>query len=345
MRRVACPPSLLLILCLVSASGCQRGAPARQGQQACREPGFRRTAAFVKQNRARQQKMVNKALAYLDRFVVDPVALRKQGVKGRKKLVELLDAYVAIHRHAPADQKAAIAARFKRAAQGAVNKPGYHDMGSVGDRQFKQDATSYLRACYLMDRMGLDTAAYRKHIARIKDRLDGHMHKRGWHQRMSFRDYYQHFGLSLPKELQEPFSNTFIARRANPYLLGKGQAYDLTHEIFVPHDYGAKLTTDQFSKDDRIYIRRALEILTTVWISRKEVDLVGELLACMRYTGNHDLQVYRDGLALILASQRPNGSFGDYENLRAKLGDQLDLHLYLHTTSVVMDILPLAWSE
>ena len=288
--------------------------------------------------------MISKALAYLDRFSIDPIKLRAEGIKGRKKLVELLDAYVAIHRHAPASEKPTLLARFKRAAQ-VTAKPGYHDMLRAKDKQFKQDATSYLRACYLMEKMGLNTAGYRRQITRIKSRLDGHMKKRGWHQRMSFKVYYQQFGLALPPELQEPFKNTLIARRANPYMLAQGQAYDLTHEIFVPHDYGGKMKTDLFSKDDGIYIRRALEILTTVWIAQRDVDLTGELLACLRYTGNHDLQVYRDGLSLVLASQRPNGSFGNYERLRKERGERLELDLYLHTTSVVMDILPLAFSS
>ena len=334
----------LLIIALglaLSAAGCKRAAAP--SQEKCRERGFARTAAYVDKNFTRHKQMIQKALAFLDRLVIDPVALREEGIKGRKKLVELLDAYVAIHRHAAPEDKATLLARFKRAAS-VTASPGYHDMLTVSDKQFKQDATSYLRACYLMDKMGLPTGAYRGHIDAIKARLDGHMSKRGWHQRMSFKHYYHHFNMAPPKELQDPFSNTLISRRANPYLLHLGQAYDLTHEVFVPHDYGGKLTTDQFSRDDRIYLRRALEVLATVWIARKDVDLVGELLACLRYTGNHDLQVYRDGLSLILASQQPSGAFGDYERLRPKRGDDLDLALYLHTTSVVMDILPLAFS-
>ena len=333
--------SLLLVALTASTAGCKGGSGP--GDQACRAMGFARTEAFIKKNQQRHIQMKEKALAYLDRFSIDPAALRKRGIKGRKKLVELLDAYVAMHRHAPPEGKPTLLARFKQAAS-VTDSAAYHDMLTVSDKQFKQDATSYLRACYLMDKMGVSTAAYRGQIGRIKARLDAHMSKRGWHQRMSFKHYYNHFGLAPPRELQDPFSNTLISRRANPYLMAMGQAYDLTHEVFVPHDYGGKLSTDQFSENDRSYLRRALEVLATVWIAQKNVDLVGELLACIRYTGNHDLQVYRDGLSLILASQRPNGAFGDYEKERSKWGADLDLGLYLHTTSVVMDILPLAFS-
>ena len=310
-----------LLLALL-APGCKRTtAPA---DDPCRRRGYARTANFIDKYRARQREQLQKAVAYLDRFIIDPVALRKEGIKGRKKLVEQLDAYTALHRHAAPEEKPGLLTRFKRAAQ-VTSNAAFHDMLTVSDKQFKQDATSYLRACYLMEKMGLSTATYRGHIQRIKERLDAHMAKRGWHQRMAFKHYYQHFGLPLPRELQDPFKNTLISRRANPYLLGMGQVYDLTHEIFVPHDYGGTLTTDRFSKGDKEYIRRALEVTTTVWIAQKNVDLVGELLACLRYTGNHDVQVYRDGLSLILASQRPDGAFGDHEQHRKEWGDRLDL--------------------
>jgi len=330
------------LLLALSSAGCKRASAPAEDQ--CRRRGYARTASYIQKYRAREREQLQKALAYLDRFVIDPVALRKEGIKGRKKLVEQLDAYVAIHRHAAAEEKPGLMTRFKRAAA-VTGAAAYHDMLSVSDKQFKQDATSYLRAAYLMDKMGMSTAAYRGQIQRIKDRLDRHMGKRGWHQRMAFKHYYNHFGLAPPKELQDPFKNTLISRRANPYLLAMGQVYDLTHEVFVPYDYGGKLTTDQFDRGDREYLRRALEVTTTVWIARKNVDLVGELLACLRYTGNHDLQVYRDGLSLILASQRPDGAFGDHEKYRKEWGDRLDLGLYLHTTSVVIDILPLAFSK
>ena len=331
--------TLLLALLCCAPTGCRS---SEQLSVTCRQPGLRKTERFIANNQAKYRKAVDQVAAYLDTFAIDPAALRAKGIKGRKKLVELLDAYVALHRYAKGQQRSLMAERFRKAAA-VTAQAGYHDMGQVGDRQFKQDATSYLRACYLMDKMGQDTTAYRTEIKKIKARLDGHLHRRGPHQRMAFKFYYQHFGMSLPALLSKPFADTLTSRRVNPYLMSLNQAYDLTHEVFVPYDYGGKLDSQFFSKADRAYLRRALQVTTTIFLRARRVDIVGELLTSIRFLGHHDLQVYRDGLAFLLASQRKNGSFGDYEKYRSRRGELLEIDLYLHTTSVAMDILPLAF--
>ncbi len=330
---------LLLALVSVACAGCPQPEPPGV---ACRRPGQKKTDQFLQKNRAKYARVIKKVESYLDTFDINPMALRRQGTKGKKKLVELLDAYVALHRYAKGKRKALMLERFRRASA-VTQKTEYHDMGTVGNRQFKQDATSYMRACYLMDRMGLSIKAYKAQILKVKARLDAHMKVRGPHQRMAFKYYYQHFGMSLPAKLREPFADTITAGRKNPYLFNLNQTYDLTHEVFVPFDYGGKLSSTFFSKADRAYLRRALEVTTIINLAARRVDIVGELLACMRFLGDTDLTTYRDGLAFLLASQRPNGSFGDYERYRSRRGDRLELDLYLHTTSVAMDILPLAF--
>jgi hypothetical protein len=328
----------LWIACLLLVA-CRPSVP---DERACRKRGYLLTERFLDKQRPRYQQAINRAVSYLDTFTIDPLALRRQGMKGRKKLVELLDAYVALHRYASGKRRGEMRERFKRAAE-VTRRPEYHDMGKVNDLQFRQDATSYMRACYLMDKMKLDTRAYRAAIRRVKPRLDAHMSRRGPHQRMAFRFYYGHFGMSLPAALQKPFKETLTARRVNPFTMALGHAYDLTHEVFVPFDYGGKLNSDYFSKKDRSYLRRTLEIQTIIRLGERDTDIVGELLASLRYLGDSDLRAYREGLAFVLASQRPNGSFGNYERYRKKRGAKLELDLYLHTTSVAMDILPLAF--
>jgi hypothetical protein len=332
---VRLPPSSALVLFLGSlAPGC-RDEPPRAAAPAgdyCRRAGQQKTARFVEKNRQRYVNARDRAVEYLEAFSIDPVALRSQGVKGRKKLVEQLDALASLHRRVKGPLK-------DRLFDGSE----YHDMAAVDDRQFRQDATSYLRACYLMSKMGLDTGPYLGEIRKTKPRLDSHIQQRGAHQRMVFRWYYKHFGLQLPPTLKDPVTDSVISKRPNPYMLGPLKAYQVTHEIFVPFDFGAKLDAPVFDAEERDYLRRTLEVLTTVYLSRRNVDLVGELLAALHYLGNSDLQVYRDGLSFMLTSQRPNGSFGSYEHFRQRRGDILELDLYLHTTSVAMEILPLAF--
>jgi len=339
-------PLLLVAVATVTLplTACRSGTPAAEVvERAHRRAGMARTTRFIQEQRPRYRGVVARAIKYIGGFSIDPAALRAQGIKGRKKLVEQLDAYVAVHRHVRGELRASVAERFRQAAR-VTASAGYHDMGAVDDKQFRQDATSYLRACYLMDRMGLDTAAYQRELRKIKPRLDAHMPRRGPHQRMVFAFYYRHFKLSLPAILHQPIKTSVIARRLNPYTMSMGQAYQLTHEVFVPCDYGGRLQPPgAFSAADRRYLRRALEILTTLHQGKRNTDLLGELLACLRFLGYTDLAVYREGLRFLLSGQRANGSFGDYERLRAQRGDRLELDLYLHTTSVVMDILPLAF--
>jgi hypothetical protein len=335
---------LLVGVAIAALPCCKSRAPSTaEVERAWRRAGMARTARFVNEQRPRYGSVLDRAIKYIGGFSIDPLALRKQGLKGRKKLVEQLDAYVAIHRHTKGARRSSVAERFRQAAR-VTASPEYHDMGSVDDKQFRQDATSYLRACYLMDRMGLQTAAYQRAIRAIKPRLDAHLPTRGPHQQMVFSFYYKHFKLPLPAALRRPAKGSVFSRRLNPYTMSMHQAYQLTHEVFVPCDYGGRLQpAGAFSAADRRYLRRALEILTTIHQGKRNVDLVGELLACLRFLGYTDLQVYREGLRYVLSSQRGNGSFGDYERLRQQRGERLELDLYLHTTSVVMDILPLAF--
>ena len=63
--------------------------------------------------------------------------------------------------------KPALIARIEELAR-PTRGDRYHDMLTVDDREFKEDATSYLRAALLLDRLGLDTTLYRKEIAAMK---------------------------------------------------------------------------------------------------------------------------------------------------------------------------------
>jgi len=117
----------------------------------------------------------------------------------------------------------------------------------------------------------------------------------------------------------------------------------LTHEVFVPCDYGGKLEGLPFSAADRAYLRRVLEVQAVFYLHQGNLDVLGELLASLRYLRDHDLAVYREGLRALLFGQQPSGAFGDYERLRPRSGELLEVQLYLHTTSVALDVLPLAF--
>ena len=339
------------LFALAAAAG--SGAPAATNQAPPSGLGIQRAeppladvpiARYLAENRPRYRKAVDRARAWLDRLEVDPIALRDAGFKGKKKLVEVLDAYLGLLRFAPeGPDHDAILEHIAGLAE-PVWTTAYHDMETADDTQFKQDSTSYLRAAFLLDRAGFDTSYYLAHILRVLPRLDSHMAARGTDQRMAFHTYYSHFKLREPFPLAAAFQSGLIAARASPAQIWRGALYQFTHEIFVPYEFGEKLDAQFFSGDDLAYLRQVLPVLTHDAIARKDPDVAGELSSCMRYLLFTSLPAYRDSLEYLLESQRPDGTWGDYERFRPTLGRHVDQVLSLHTLLVALDALHSAFA-
>jgi hypothetical protein len=302
--------------------------------------------AFLDLNRERYQEALVRTRRWLDTLEVNPTALRERGIKGKKKLAELLDVYLRLYDVAGADDKAALRERI-RGITALTAAPGYHDMLRVTDRQFKEDSTSYLRAAFLMDRFGLDTGLYRREILKVLPRLNDHMRFRGPDQRMAFHLYYRHFGLEEPFPLQAAFQAGVIAARRDPawFKQNKMKIYSLTHEIFVPFEFGEKLDADFFAAPDKAYLRPLLADLTAFGISLDDADITAELTSCLRYLHFTDLPVYQESLLYLLKSQWPEGKWGNYnyERYRGYYGDYVNHAFYLHTTLVAVDALTTAF--
>jgi len=349
-------PVLAALLLLLAACDRRGVAPPAGGGSAgalaaaatdpcacCRPAEEARTARFLDENQGRYEAALARARRWLDALRVEPAELRQAGIKGKKKLVEQLDSYLRLYGVAQPAERAALAQRIKEVAA-PTSRPEYHDLLQVGDEVFKQDATSYLRAAYLLEQVGLDTTLYRAEIAKIQPRLDGHMGRRGAHQRMAFHWYYKHFGLTEPFLLAEGFKLGVIAKRLDAYSYKQAlQVYDLTHEIFVPYQFGEKLDADFFNEDEKIYLRKTLDRLTVRYIMIDDADLVSELVSCIRFLRFTDLPVYREALGYLLDAQRPEGKWGSYERMRQRLGDLVDQGYYLHTTAVAIDALTVAF--
>jgi hypothetical protein len=332
--------ALLLGLVILGLGACHRGAGEERPAAPVGEAEL--TRRFLADNRARYLEALRRTGGWLDAVQTDPAELRAHGIKGKKKLAELLDAYAYLERYAPEADRAHLRERFAAAA--AVTGSGeYHDMARIGDHEFKEDATSYLRVGYLMDRMGLDTSRYREEIAQVQPRLDAHLRTRGSHQLMVFHWYYQHFGLAEPFDLAGAFTTGIIRSRPAAAAIDTTKAYGLTHEIFVPYHYGEDLDAKFFTAEDQAYLRPVLEELALRYRVQGDPDIEAELVSCQRFLGFTDSPGYRDALAYLLDAQRPDGSWGDYERLRPRFGDYVRQGFYLHTTSVAIEALTVAF--
>lgn len=271
---------------------------------------------------------------------LDPVELPTH-TRPKKKLAELVDVLLRMHAAGIGDPDV-VRARLEQLAR-ATEDDRYHDMLTVDDKVFRQNSTSYLRVPYLLERFGFELPHYRSEIARVHPRLDSHMRDRGAHQRGAFRTYYTHFGLEEPFPLGGALNHGLLAMRLDPKRMGRSEAYSVTHEIFVPYDFGDNLDAEPYDAEELRWVRHVLAVLTDTWVQRGDPDLVAELVSCMRFVRATDLPQYRRGIEMLLRSQDADGHWGDYERYRPYEGEYVAVKYELHTTAVAIDALTMAF--
>jgi uncharacterized protein DUF6895 len=286
------------------------------------------------------RRVREKARAWFDHLDVDCADLQKHGVKGKKKLAEILDVYLSFHRSAsdPRERQKVLDRVAGLVEQ--TGSPEYHNLAGVPDKEFTENSMSYLRVVWLMKLLGLDTTGYLDEVRAIKPRLDEHMKKRGPWQRAMFAEYYDRFGLAKPEALRStPLAQGVISRRLPLDRFDDNASYDLTHEVFVAFDYGFQKTQKVLAAGDLAYAREVLPRLIDRYRERKNPDLLAEFVSCVTYLGWHADPSYRRGIDYLLDHQNPDGTWGDYERHRATYGRYLDQEVYLHTTMVVTEAL------
>jgi len=284
----------------------------------------------------------HKAWAWFDQLDVDPIELLKHGVKGKKKLAEILDAYLSLYQHTTdAKERDRIQQRVAQLAR-HTQRSEYHDMLVNSGTEFLQNSMSYFRVLWLLEHFGQETTAYRQQLLAVKPRMDEHFKRRGPWQRAMFAEYYVRFGLEKPPELSS-LPDGVIPQRLPLAQYDRDKAYYLTHEVFVAFDYGLQRTQHSFTPEDLAYLRTILPVLATASRQQQDQDLLAELLLCMTYLGWHTEQEYCQDINYLLDSQNPNGTWGNYEALRNTAGQYLDQQVYLHTTLVAMKALLAAY--
>src|SRR6266571_6859007 len=85
-------------------------------------------------------RLKHRAWAWFDQLEVDPVELLKHGVKGKKKLAEILQAYLSLSQHTTdAMARDRIQQRVAQLAQ-HTQRPEYHDMLVNSGTEFLQNS-------------------------------------------------------------------------------------------------------------------------------------------------------------------------------------------------------------
>jgi hypothetical protein len=288
-------------------------------------------------------RLKHRAWTWFDQLDVDPVELLKHGVKGKKKLAEILQAYLNLYQHAPdTAARERIQQRVVQLARHTQRPEYHHDMVVSSDTAFLQNSMSYFRVLWLLEHLEQDTTAYRQRLATIKPRMDEHLKQRGSWQQAMFAEYYTRFALEKPPGLALAFEGV-VLQRLPLTQYNRDRAYHLTHEVFVAFDYGLRRMQSHFTAADLSYIRTVLPALAHAAMQQNAQDLLAECLQCMTYLGWQIEPVYCQGINYLLDSQNPNGTWGNYEALRTGNEPYFDQRLYLHTTMVAMQALSEAY--
>ena len=284
-------------------------------------------------------RALDRATAWLDTLTIDCAVLRAHGVKGRKKLAEILEAMLELSRDRPGPaDRVRIDARV-RALTAQTTNPEYHDLAHVSEQELREDGMSYLRVAWLMDSLRLDIRGYRRAIADARPRLEAQLASRGLWQRVEFERYFMAFGLAPVAPLAPAaLAGGVIAGRLPIDAYDLDRAYDLTHEVFLRCEDPAG-TPARWGSGDRAYLDRLLPELARRARSHGGIDILAELLTAMQETGGGADAIVGEGVGALLSAQNHDGSWGSYERDRVLYGPWVEQREYLHTTMVVIEAL------
>lgn len=276
------------------------------------------------------------ARSWLDALVVDPVELNQRGMKGQKKLAEIMDIYLFLWRTSGPQERARIERRVHQLAL-HTERSDYHNMQVCTDRVFKQNSMSYMRVMWLMREFGLDTTHYERELMETRPRMDAHLSSRGAWQQAMFARYYERFGMEKPRALRRASNpRGLLKRRTALEDYDRKRSYQLTHEVFVAFDYGYAKDQSRFDKGDIDYLRVTLPALLSGALERHDADLASELTSAMVSLGWGADATVQQAITYLLSSQNKNGSWGRYEAARPRYGDFVEQNFYLHTTGAAL---------
>ncbi len=287
---------------------------------------------------------------------IDPVRLRTEHrMKGKKFYVEYLSAWREICLlHGEGERR--VIRSFLVPIVARTDTDAYHNLAGSSDEEFKQDVISYLNACVLHGEFGFDTTRYRREIDRIVPRIlsPAHLSQRGIDNTMAIVYRLRQLGYEGGPSYCELFARPGCVVRMHPNLtqldldnpLAKQPVYDMTHEIFYLTEFG-RTPLQCASERDLRYVRRMHAALIPIFIEKKDLDALAELIMDLNYLEMTDLPEYATGRAFLLTHQNEDGSWGDREHigriaeviLRVNPKYQVDVGQYLHTTGVTLSAL------
>lgn len=311
-----------------------------------KQVGESKSSSVKSKNSGIKVECVEKAVRWLSNLSVDPLELKKKGMKGKKHFVEKLFTFYQLYLHTTDSKKKEMYRKiFKQMLEITENDSYY----LIEDDEvfFKSDIVSYVHACYIMEQLGFDSHNYKRRIKELLPRIERHMPTRNASVQMMLTYFLRGIGIETEYSIMRIFKNSLIYNldklgtinifdfKYNSYMLG------VCHEIFVVSGYGRK-KIDLLTKGKKDYLQDTLKSSIEKILYSEDLrylDLLAEMLISLKYLDCENLPEYKKGIQFIISHQNKNGSFGDYERFRAYFAQQgvnIDIKWYLHTTEVCL---------
>lgn len=293
-----------------------------------------------------KSECVRKAVRWLNDLSVDPLELKKKGMKGKKHFMEKLFTFFQLYLCANDVNKKEMYRKNLEQMFRKTENDSYHLMED-DEVLFKRGIVSYVHACYLMEQLGLDAHNYKRHIRELLPRIERHMPTRNASIQMILTYCLKGLGFKTEYSIKGILNNTLVYNlkelgainvfkfKYNSYMLG------VCHEIFVLSEYGRK-KIDLLTREKKNYLQGALKSSVRQILSSGDLrylELLAEMLVSLKYLDCENIPEYKRGINFIIEHQNKNGSFGDYERFRAHYAQQgvdIDIKWYLHTTEVCL---------
>jgi hypothetical protein len=156
---------------------------------------------------------------------------------------------------------------------------------------------------------GVDPAPLSAALAGRRDALRAEVERVPPSVRLLYAAYLPAVGVDLGLSFADLRSKGMLAIRPRGVDLTLTDVYYLTHEIFAYSDYATRPLSG-LTEEERLYLLETLPFFTVFYAAWNNLDVVGELLACLWAAGMRDTWAYEEGIRVLLERQNADGSFG-----------------------------------
>lgn len=294
-----------------------------------------------------------KALKFLDSIEpkINPVTLRKEhGMKGKKHFVEYISTYLELYDRTSSVKEKNLYRKKVEEVIAPIYTSEYHNLAEISFEEFKEDVISYINACVILEEFGFDTKMYIEEVKKVLPLITSkeHLDRRGVNNNMAITYCLNKLGFNGSYSYDELYNRRDCIVRTHPPFdsldfddpFQKNIIYDLTHEIFFLTNYGTT-KTQCINKADMYYLKDLIPKLISKFIGRRDPDIVAELLVCLNYMEFKEVPQYGESIDYLLASQNPDGSWGNYTKEQKYVEEfrpafLIDVGQYLHSVEVVL---------